>query len=100
MKWKNREVYRGYSAERFNRIRELLDQNGISYKWDVDNRQNHFLDFGRGTARGNFGSAGQVESVQREYVIKVTGEEEEKAKFLIGELWRREGWKVGDEAEG
>lgn len=92
MKWRNREVYRGYSAERFNRIRELLDQNGIDYKWEVDNRQSNFLDFGRGTVRGSFGNAGMNAGAQREYVIKVTGAEEEKAKFLIGELWRKDGW--------
>lgn len=92
MRWKKKEVYRGYSVERFNRIRDLMEQNGIRYQWDVDDRQTHFLGAGR-TLRGSLGSAGLDMSAQREYVIKVPGAEAERAEFLIGALWRKEGWK-------
>lgn len=65
----SRTVYLGTDMKRFNEIRDWLEANGIKYKYKVKNRLSQW--HGRGTLRGNLGSAGSRTELMYEYEILV-----------------------------
>lgn len=80
---KNRSVYIGYSIDKFNQIKNLLNQNHIAYKHSVKNHQNQWLIPGKITVRGAFGSLGTNLDATIQYEIKVSSKDFEGAMYLI-----------------
>lgn len=50
--WKRKEVWVGNSMQEFNRLRQLLTQNGIDYDYSMNNQQRQ--DFNRSVAVGRW----------------------------------------------
>lgn len=76
-------VYIGFDNMEFNRIREALELNKIKYKYNVKNQMGEWT--GRGTVRGNIGSAGQPSNLSYEYEIFVDKKDIEQAKNAVYE---------------
>lgn len=74
-------VYIGFDNIEFNRIREALELNKIKYKYNVKNQMGEWT--GRGTVRGNIGSAGQPSNLSYEYEIFVDKKDIEQAKNAV-----------------
>ncbi|WP_274420830.1 hypothetical protein [Blautia sp. XA-2221] len=72
----------GTDMKCFNRIREQLEQAGITYKHKVKNRMGQWT--GAGTVRGKTGAAGVPADKMYEYEILVYKKDWEKAKKLTG----------------
>ena len=71
----------GFEMDRFNQIRDALDNNSIPYKYKV---RNHLGQFGgRGTIRGSKGSFGNPTEQMYQYEVFVYRKDLEKAKFVI-----------------
>ena len=71
----------GFEMDRFNQIRDALDNNSIPYKCKVRNHLGQFS--GRGTIRGAKGSFGNPTEQMYQYEILVYKKDFEQAKFLI-----------------
>ena len=71
----------GYEMDRFNQIRDALDNNSIPYKYKVRNHLGQFS--GRGTIRGSKGSFGNPTEQMYQYEILVYKKDFEQAKFLL-----------------
>ncbi len=71
----------GFEMDRFNQIRDALDNNSIPYKYKVRNHLGQFS--GRGTIRGTKGSLGISTEHMYQYEIFVYKRDFEQAKFLI-----------------
>ena len=71
----------GYEMDRFNQIRDALDNNSIPYKYKVRNHLGQFS--GRGTIRGSKGSFGNPTEQMYQYEVFVYKKDFEKAKFVI-----------------
>ena len=67
--------------DRFNKIRGILDNNAIPYKYKVRNHLGQFS--GRGTIRGSKGSFGNPTEQMYQYEILVYKKDFEQAKFLL-----------------
>lgn len=74
-------VYIGFDNTEFNRIREALELHKIKYKYNVKNQMGQWT--GRGTVRGNIGSAGQTSDLSYEYEIYVDKKDIEKAENAV-----------------
>ena len=71
----------GFELDRFNQIRDALDNNSIPYKYKVRNHLGQFS--GRGTIRGSKGSFGNPTEQMYQYEILVYKKDFEQAKFVI-----------------
>ena len=71
----------GFEMDRFNQIRDVLDNNSIPYKYKVKNHLGQFS--GRGTIRGSKGSFGNSTEQMYQYEIFVYKKDFEQAKFVI-----------------
>ena len=71
----------GFEMDRFNQIRDALDNNSIPYKYKVRNHLGQFR--GRGTIRGAKGSFGNPTEQMYQYEVFVYKKDFEKAKFVI-----------------
>ena len=71
----------GFEMDRFNQIRDVLDNNSIPYKYKVRNHLGQFS--GRGTIRGSKGSFGNPTEQMYQYEVFVYRKDLEKAKFVI-----------------
>ena len=71
----------GFEMDRFNQIRDALDNNSIPYKYKVRNHLGQFS--GRGTIRGSKGSFGNPTEQMYQYEVFVYKKDLEKAKFVI-----------------
>ena len=71
----------GFEMDRFNQIRDALDNNSIPYKYKVKNHLGQFS--GRGTIRGSKGSFGNPTEQMYQYEVFVYKKDFEKAKFVI-----------------
>lgn len=71
----------GFEMDRFNQIRDALDNNSIPYKYKVRNHLGQFS--GRGTIRGSKGSFGNPTEQMYQYEILVYKKDFEQAKFVI-----------------
>ena len=71
----------GFEMDRFNQIRDALDNNSIPYKYKVRNHLGQFS--GRGTIRGSKGSFGNSTEQMYQYEILVYKKDFEQAKFVI-----------------
>ena len=71
----------GFEMDRFNQIRDALDNNSIPYKYNVRNHLGQFS--GRGTIRGSKGSFGNPTEQMYQYEVFVYKKDFEKAKFVI-----------------
>ncbi len=74
-------VYIGFDNIEFNRIREALELNKIKYKYNVKNQMGQWT--GRGTIRGNMGSAGQPSNLSYEYEIFIDKKDKEQAMNAV-----------------
>lgn len=72
----------GTDMKLFNKIREQLEQAGITYKHKVKNWMGQWA--GVGTVRGRTGSAGMPADEIYEYEILVHKNELEQAKKITG----------------
>ena len=77
----SKSLYIGYDLKEFNRIREILNANGINYKYKVNNRMGQFS--GTGTVRSQTGSFGVSSDNMYEYEVKVKESDYTKAKYVI-----------------
>lgn len=75
-----RTVYLGYDLDKFNEIRDYLDNNGIPYRRKVHNRQGGMLSFGK-TRRAATGSFGTPTELMYEYEILVHQKDFDKIKL-------------------
>ena len=75
-----RTVYLGYDLDKFNEIRDWLDNNDIPYKHKVHSRQGSIF-LGGGTQRGHLGSLGTPTELMYEYEILVHEKDFDKVKL-------------------
>ncbi|MGN7300314.1 hypothetical protein [Ferdinandcohnia sp. SAFN-114] len=78
------DVYIGYSMEELSKVRDILASNGIKCTYSVINSSGKMV--GRGTTRGNFGSAGMNHNYEKQYVVSVKKKDFEEAKYIINKL--------------
>lgn len=72
----------GTDMKLFNRLREQMEQAGITYKYKVKNRMGQWA--GAGTMRGRTESAGIPADETYEYEILVHKDELEHARKITG----------------
>ena len=72
----------GTDITQFNRLRDILEREGIPYRHKVKNRMGQWS--GSGTMRGRTGSLGTPAGDTYEYEILVYKRDWEKAKKLTG----------------
>ena len=70
-------IYIGFDLTEFNRIREAFEYHKIKYSYHVKNQMGQWT--GRGTLRGNLGSAAQPSNLFYEYEIFVHKKDKEQA---------------------
>ena len=75
-------IWIGTDQERFNQIRNRLDEGKIPYKYKVRNHLGQWR--AGGTIRGTMGSFGNDPVYAYEYEILVHKKNSEQAKYLIG----------------
>lgn len=64
MIWNQKEVFMGYSLQKFNEVRDILVANKIKYKYRVVNHN-------RGSRRGRTGTFGENMDYSNTYYIYV-----------------------------
>lgn len=74
----SKSVYLGTDMKAFNEMRNYLETNHIPYKYKVKNHQGQAA--GRGTVRGNTGSAGNASGMTYEYEILVHKKDYDKVR--------------------
>ena len=74
-------LWSGTDMKRFNEIRDILDKEGITYKYKVKDQMGEWN--GRGTFRTGVGSAGIPAEQAKQYEILVDKKESEKAQHVI-----------------
>ena len=80
---KNREVYCGVNQEDFNRVRDMLDDNGIKHTHKiVDLTTPSCLMDMRGTRTASRANTAAAQSM-RQYYVYVSDSDYEKAKMII-----------------
>lgn len=72
----------GKDLQKFNRLRDCLDQAGIPYSHKTRNRMGQWN--GQGTVRGRMGGLGTTGEGDYEYELLVYKKDLEKAKKLTG----------------
>lgn len=76
-----KSIYLGYSFDKFNEIRHILDINNINYKVEYKKRSDDWL--GHGNVRGNFPMTNQNMKYDDMYEIFVKKKEFDKAMHFI-----------------
>lgn len=71
-------IWIGTNMKKFNEIRDILDREGIKYKYKVKDRLGEWN--GSGTFRGAVGSAGTPADQSKEYEILVEKKDVEQAR--------------------
>ena len=71
----------GTDLKKFNEIRDILDREGICYKYKVSDQLGLWM--GKGTVRGNFGSIGNSPDQFKQYEILVEKKQLENARLGI-----------------
>lgn len=74
----------GRDLQQLSSIRELLEREGIPYKYKVKNHLSQWN--GRGTTRGTMGSFGNPSEQMYEYEVFVYNRDFERARYLLGSL--------------
>jgi hypothetical protein len=80
--WNRAEIYFGYSLQEQARIRLQLANEHIPFRVKVVDQAAQTM--GRGTTRGNFGSAFVNDEFTKQYYIYVNKADIEKARLAIG----------------
>lgn len=75
-----KEVFIGYSIERFTAIRQILELNHIGYTYKVTNRNSSSI---FGSSRGHAGSFGEKAEYAYLYYIYVHKNDYEKAVGML-----------------
>lgn len=75
----SKSVYIGKDMKKFSEIRDYLDANHIQYKYKVKNQMGQWT--GRGTLRGNMGSAGNPSDQMCEYEILIHQKDADRVKL-------------------
>lgn len=75
------DVYIGYSLEELARVRQALHNEGIRYSYNVVDHSGQWM--GRGTIRGNYGSAGMNMNYSKQYTVSVKRKDFERARYLV-----------------
>jgi len=70
MIWNQKEVFLGYSLEKFNEVREILSANKIEYKYRIVNRNSAYLFASRRARTGTFGENPSYSSAYYIYLHK------------------------------
>ncbi|WP_186430374.1 hypothetical protein [Clostridium sp. BSD9I1] len=70
-----KDVYIGYSMEDLSKVRGILEKEGIKYTYKVIKHS--------GSTRGKFGSLGIDMNYEKQYVVSVSKDDYEKARYLI-----------------
>lgn len=78
------DVYIGYLIEELSKVREILDNEGIKYTYEVINHSGQST--GKGSTRGNWGSFGMNMDYEKQYVVSVKKKDYEKAKYLVNKV--------------
>lgn len=68
--WNQKEVFVGYSLQKFNEVRSLLDVNKIKYKYRVVNHNSAYLFSSRRARTGTFGENMEYSNMYYVYVHK------------------------------
>lgn len=77
--WK--EVYLGYSLEKYNKVVDILINNDIKYNTDVKNQDSGAI--GRGSTRGSMPMSDLNMQYSRMYSVMVKKKDYDKALYLI-----------------
>jgi len=80
MIWNQKEVFIGYSLEKFNEARYILSANGIEYKYRVVDKNSAYL---LGSRRSRTGTFGENMSYSKTYYIYVHKNNYDNASALI-----------------
>ena len=80
MLWNRKELYSGFSLDKFNEICDILSVNNINYKQKVVNRQTSAL---FDTNRSRTGTLGNKLNLSYEYYIYVHKDDYDKGYSLI-----------------
>ena len=81
IQYKNRTIYLGRSSKIFNELRNLLQENHISYRYKMHNHNEALIAPGLGTARSQGGNLSNMNDDI--YEILVSKENEAKALYLL-----------------
>ena len=76
----------GYSLEKFNKVREILETEKIKYTYNIEDHSGDAMGFGR--IRSNTGSFGSNSNFEKMYSISVKKVDFEKADFFIANSTR------------
>ena len=74
-------IWTGTDMKKFNEIRNVLDREGIKYKYKIKDRLGEWN--GSGTFRGAVGSAGIPADQSKEYEILVEKKDVEQARNAV-----------------
>ncbi len=82
--WKRTELWLGYSMEEFNRLRRILDHNGIEYDYKIRDRIK--MDpFGSERRINSMARMGEAPAYRKRYYLYVNKENDEYARHLISD---------------
>ena len=79
-----KDVYIGYSMGDLAKVRQVLVNEGIKYSYNIHDHSGQWM--GRGTIRGNFGSAGLNMDYTKQYTVSVKRKDFEKASYLVNSV--------------
>ena len=77
----SKSLWIGFDLVRFHEIRDVLERNGIPYKYKTRNHLGQWS--GEGTIRGSKGSFGNATEFTYQYEIFVYNKDIEHAKYCI-----------------
>lgn len=80
MFWNRKEVFVGYSLNKFNEVRDILDLNKIKYKYRVVNRNSAYI---FGTRRERTGTFGENMDYLNTYYVYVNKRDYDNACKLL-----------------
>lgn len=78
MFWNRKEVYMGYSLNKFNEVREILTANKIKYAHKLVNNNKSFS-----STRARMGSFGEKQEYSITYYVYVHKEDYDKACIAL-----------------
>lgn len=78
--WNRKEVFVGYSLQKFNEVRNNLNINNIKYCYKIFNRNSPYL---FGSRRGRIGTFGENMEYENTYYIYVHKKDYDYAMLLL-----------------
>lgn len=78
--WNRKEIYNGFSLNKFNRIKELLISKGVNYDLKIVSRTTSSV-FDK--SRSRIGSLGENNKYSNEYYIYVHKKDYDEAVYII-----------------